>query len=110
MTRGQSFEISIEGVDEPVIGTLTDFYPELSALPAPTRYFWQREMWMHTSCGRLCQSERYATEQGLCLGTTFSIALGSGARRDARTAASKDRSGFSSNPSSAWQVATARNP
>jgi multidrug resistance efflux pump len=43
---GQSFKISIEGVGKPVTGRVTDFYPELSALPSSlTRYFWQREMW-----------------------------------------------------------------
>jgi multidrug resistance efflux pump len=46
LARGQSFEISIGGLDKPVKGTLTDFYPELSALPSSlTRYFWQEEKW-----------------------------------------------------------------
>jgi len=46
LARGQSFTINIEGIGKPVTGTMTDFYPELSALPSSlTRYFWQREMW-----------------------------------------------------------------
>jgi multidrug resistance efflux pump len=46
VAAGQSFKITIEGISEPVTGTVTDFYPELSALPSSlTRYFWQREMW-----------------------------------------------------------------
>ena len=46
LARGQSFEISIGGVDKTVRGTVTDFYPELSALPSSlTRYFWQQEKW-----------------------------------------------------------------
>ena len=46
LARGQSFEISIGGVDEPVKATVSDFYPELSALPSSlTRYFWQQEKW-----------------------------------------------------------------
>ena len=46
MTRGQSFDISIQGIDKPMAGTVTDFYPELSALPSSlTRYFWQQEKW-----------------------------------------------------------------
>lgn len=46
LARGQSFTINIEGIDEPITGTMTDFYHELSALPSSlTRYFWQREMW-----------------------------------------------------------------
>lgn len=46
LARGQSFDISIGGVDKPVRGTVTDFYPELSALPSSlTRYFWQQEKW-----------------------------------------------------------------
>jgi multidrug resistance efflux pump len=46
LARGQSFNVSIQGIPEPVTGTVTDFYPELSALPTSlTRYFWQQEMW-----------------------------------------------------------------
>jgi multidrug resistance efflux pump len=64
MTRGQSFKITIEGVDEPVIGTLTDFYPELSALPTPlTRFFWQREMWMQYVPVRLDFSNLNVTQR-----------------------------------------------
>jgi multidrug resistance efflux pump len=46
LAPGQSFELSIGGLDEPVTGRLTGFYPELSGLPASlTRYFWQQEKW-----------------------------------------------------------------
>ena len=46
LAAGQSFKINVEGISKPVTGRLTDFYPELSALPSSlTRYFWQREMW-----------------------------------------------------------------
>ena len=46
LVRGQDFEISVEGLGKPIKGTLTDFYPEISALPGSlTRYFWQRQMW-----------------------------------------------------------------
>jgi multidrug resistance efflux pump len=46
LARGQSFQLNIGGLDQPVTGTLTDFYPELSALPSSlTRYFWQEEKW-----------------------------------------------------------------
>jgi multidrug resistance efflux pump len=46
LARGQSFRLNIGGIDKPVTGTITEFYPELSALPSSlTRYFWQREMW-----------------------------------------------------------------
>lgn len=46
LAAGQSFKINIEGISKPVTGRVTDFYPELSALPSSlTRYFWQREMW-----------------------------------------------------------------
>ncbi|MBV8399995.1 MAG: HlyD family secretion protein [Acetobacteraceae bacterium] len=46
LDRGQKFKISIGGVGGSVSGKLTDFYPELSALPGSlTRYFWQEEKW-----------------------------------------------------------------
>ena len=46
LERGQKFKISIGGVGGSVSGKLTDFYPELSALPGSlTRYFWQEEKW-----------------------------------------------------------------
>ena len=54
VAAGQSFNIRIEGVSEPVTGRVTDFYPELSALPSSlTRYFWQREMWSQYAPVRL---------------------------------------------------------
>jgi multidrug resistance efflux pump len=50
----QTFNISIQGIDQPVTGRLTAFYPELSALPnSLTRYFWQREMWSQYVPARL---------------------------------------------------------
>jgi multidrug resistance efflux pump len=46
IASGQLFEIRVQGIDEPVTGRVTDFYPELSALPTSlTRYFWQKEIW-----------------------------------------------------------------
>jgi multidrug resistance efflux pump len=46
IARGQTYEIRIQGARKPVTGIVTDFYPELSALPnSLTRFFWQREMW-----------------------------------------------------------------
>jgi multidrug resistance efflux pump len=54
LARGQSFDISIGGLDKPVTGTVTDFYPELSALPnSLTRYFWQQEKWSQYAPVRL---------------------------------------------------------
>jgi multidrug resistance efflux pump len=54
LARGQTFRISIGGLDKPVTGTLTDFYPELSALPSSlTRYFWQEEKWSQYAPVRL---------------------------------------------------------
>jgi len=51
---GQTFKINIEGISKPVTGTVTDFYPELSALPSSlTRYFWQKEMWSQYAPVRL---------------------------------------------------------
>jgi multidrug resistance efflux pump len=45
LSRGQKFDVSVQGVGN-VAATLTDFYPELSALPSSlTRFFWQKEMW-----------------------------------------------------------------
>jgi multidrug resistance efflux pump len=46
VARDQTYSITIQGIDKPVKAKVTDFYPELSALPTSlTRYFWQREMW-----------------------------------------------------------------
>ena len=54
LERDQTFDISIEGIDQPVTGRLTAFYPELSQLPnSLTRYFWQREMWSQYVPARL---------------------------------------------------------
>jgi membrane fusion protein, multidrug efflux system len=54
LARGQSFQISIGGLEKTVTGTLTDFYPELSALPSSlTRYFWQEEKWSQYAPARI---------------------------------------------------------
>jgi multidrug resistance efflux pump len=46
VVRDQTYTINIQGIDKPVKAKVTNFYPELSALPSSlTRYFWQREMW-----------------------------------------------------------------
>jgi multidrug resistance efflux pump len=64
LDRGQSFEISIYGIDKPVSGTVTDFYPELSALPSSlTRYFWQQERWSQYVPVRLDFSNLNATQR-----------------------------------------------
>jgi multidrug resistance efflux pump len=108
MTRGQSFKISIEGVDEPVIGTLTDFYPELSALPSSlTRFFWQREMWMQYVPVRLDFANLNATQRS----KVFAWAQLSASRWEgwstthARTAASIGSRWVQQHLSSAWQLA-----
>jgi multidrug resistance efflux pump len=52
--RGQSFDVAVQGMAKGVTATLTDFYPELSALPSSlTRFFWQREMWSQYVPARL---------------------------------------------------------
>ena len=54
LARGQKFDVSIGGIGNPVSATLTDFYPELSALPSSlTRYFWQEEKWSQYAPVRL---------------------------------------------------------
>jgi len=46
VARDQTYNITIQGINKPIKAKVTDFYPELSALPSSlTRYFWQREMW-----------------------------------------------------------------
>ena len=45
--RGQDFDVSVQGMASGVTATLTDFYPELSALPSSlTRFLPSRK------CGR----------------------------------------------------------
>ena len=52
--RGQDFDVSVQGMPSGVTATLTDFYPELSALPSSlTRFFWQKEMWSQYVPARL---------------------------------------------------------
>jgi multidrug resistance efflux pump len=54
LARGQTFTLDIGGLEKPVKGTLTDFYPELSALPSSlTRYFWQEEKWSQYAPARI---------------------------------------------------------
>ena len=54
LAPGQASRSRIGGIDEPVTGTLTDFYPELSALPSSlTRYFWQEEKWSQYAPARI---------------------------------------------------------
>jgi multidrug resistance efflux pump len=51
---GQSFAVSIGGIDEAVSGSVSGFYPELAALPSSlTRYFWQQEKWSQYAPVRL---------------------------------------------------------
>jgi multidrug resistance efflux pump len=53
LARGQKFDVDVQGMGK-VTATLTDFYPELSALPSSlTRFFWQREMWSQYVPARL---------------------------------------------------------
>ncbi len=52
--RGQDFNVTVQGMSQGVTAKLTDFYPELSALPSSlTRFFWQREMWSQYVPARL---------------------------------------------------------
>ena len=52
--RGQDFDVTAQGMGGGVTAKLTDFYPELSALPSSlTRFFWQREMWSQFVPARL---------------------------------------------------------
>jgi len=54
LAPGQSFSISIGGIDEAVTGRLSGFFPELAALPGSlTRYFWQQEKWSQYAPVRL---------------------------------------------------------
>jgi multidrug resistance efflux pump len=54
LSFGQSFTLSIGGIDEPVAGRVAGFYPELAALPSSlTRYFWQQEKWSQYAPVRL---------------------------------------------------------
>jgi HlyD family secretion protein len=53
LSRGEQFDIDVQGIGK-VSARLTDFYPELSALPTSlTRFFWQREMWSQYLPARL---------------------------------------------------------
>jgi multidrug resistance efflux pump len=64
LALGQTFTIEISGVAESVSGTLTGFYPELSALPQSlTRYFWQQEMWSQYGPVRLDFTDLTATQR-----------------------------------------------
>jgi multidrug resistance efflux pump len=64
MAPGQTFKINIEGISKPAVGRLTNFYPELSALPSSlTRYFWQREMWSQYAPVRIDFTDLDATQR-----------------------------------------------
>jgi multidrug resistance efflux pump len=65
LAPGQSFQVSIGGLEKPVTGTLTDFYPELSALPSSlTRYFWQEEKWSQYAPARIDFTNVSPAERG----------------------------------------------
>ena len=54
--------------------TLTDFYPESSALPSSlTRFFWQKEMWSHSfRLGSILRTlSSGAIEQAICVVAGF---------------------------------------
>jgi multidrug resistance efflux pump len=54
LAAGQSFSVSIGGIDEAVTGRISGFFPELAALPGSlTRYFWQQEKWSQYAPVRL---------------------------------------------------------
>jgi multidrug resistance efflux pump len=54
LALGQQYKIRVGGIDEPLTGRITGFYPELSALPSSlTRYFWQQEKWSQYAPTRL---------------------------------------------------------
>lgn len=54
LALGQQYKIRVGGIDEPLTGRITGFYPELSALPSSlTRYFWQQEKWSQYAPARL---------------------------------------------------------
>ncbi len=65
LAPGQSFQVRIGGLEKPVTGTLTDFYPELSALPSSlTRYFWQEEKWSQYAPARIDFTNVSEAERG----------------------------------------------
>jgi len=54
LSVGQSFTLSIGGIEQSVTGHVAGFYPELAALPSSlTRYFWQQEKWSQYAPVRL---------------------------------------------------------
>jgi hypothetical protein len=54
LAPGQSFAVSIGGIDETVTARVAGFYPELAARPRSlTRYFWQQEKWSQYAPVRL---------------------------------------------------------
>jgi multidrug resistance efflux pump len=108
LARGQSFDISIGGVDQPVRGTVTDFYPELSALPSSlTRYFWQQEKWSQyvpvrldfTDLSAAQQSQIFAWAQLSASRSSFGLAEITGA-------VSVSWLWFQSHLAGAWQLIT----
>jgi HlyD family secretion protein len=65
LAPGQSFAVSIGGIDEAVTARIAGFYPELAALPRSlTRYFWQQEKWSQYAPARLDFDGLNATQKG----------------------------------------------
>lgn len=110
MDRGQSFEISIEGIETPVTGRVTDFYPELSALPSSlTRYFWQRETWSQFVPVRLDFTDLSATQRSKLFAWAQLSASrwGGWSAADATATASVSWQWVQQHLSWAWQFVTA---
>jgi multidrug resistance efflux pump len=110
VARGQSYTIHVQGIDKSITGTVTDFYPELSALPSSlTRYFWQREMWSQYIPVRLDFTNLEATDRN----KVFAWAQLSASRFDdfgasgVTNAASATWRWVHRRISGAWQVITA---
>jgi len=77
--RGQDFDVAVQGMAKGVTATLTDFYPELSALPSSlTRFSWQREMWSQYVPARL----EFANLDPDQLSSIFAWSQVSASRRD----------------------------
>ena len=65
LSPGQSFALSIGGIDGAVRARIAGFYPELAALPGSlTRYFWQQEKWSQYAPVRLDFDGLSATQKG----------------------------------------------
>jgi len=113
VARDQIYNISIQGIDKPVAGKVTNFYPELSALPSSlTRYFWQREMWSQYIPVRLDFTNLDATQRN----RVFAWAQLSASRFDGfgagdlTKAASVSWQWVQRHISGAWQLVAASSP